>query len=102
MANAIRVTPDALEGMAGNVENWADSYRNLFTNILNTAEELQSTWGGEANQAYEQQIAGFQNDFENLWNLMNKYSSFLRTSAAKYRSAEETIKSNAASLSTGI
>ena len=102
MANALRVTPDVLTDMAGKVESWADSYKNLYTNIQNTAQDLQSTWGGEANQAYEQQISEFHNDFENLYTLMNKYSSFLRTSADKYRSTEEAIKSNAASLSTGI
>lgn len=102
MANAIRVTPEELISAANNVENWADNYQAIYNRINTNVNELASTWGGEAHQQYVTQLEGFQDDFNNLYTLLNKYASYLRSAAAKYQQAEENIKSTAGSLSTGL
>ncbi|MGN1318648.1 MAG: WXG100 family type VII secretion target [Lachnospirales bacterium] len=102
MANVIRVTPEELLAAASKVESWADSYLSIYNRINSTVNDLASTWGGEAHQQYVAQLDGFQDDFNNLYTLLNKYGSYLRDAAAKYQQAEENIKSSASSLSTGI
>lgn len=102
MANLIRVTPEELLNAAAKVEGWADSYLSLYNRINSNVNELAGTWGGEAHQQYVTQLDGFQDDFNNLYNLLNKYASYLRSAAAKYQQAEDNIKSTAGSLSTGL
>lgn len=102
MANTIRVTPEELLNAASKVESWADSYNSICNQINTSVNELNSTWGGEAHNQYVNQLNGFQDDFQNLYTLLNKYASYLRSASQKYSQAEETIKSSASSLSTGI
>jgi WXG100 family type VII secretion target len=102
MANAIKVTPEELLTMASKLEGWTDQYQACYKRIYNTVNDLASTWGGEAQTQYFTQIDGFNNDFENLYLLFNKYATYLRNTAQKYQEAEANIKQSASSLSTGI
>lgn len=102
MANQIRVTPDELTKAASIVESCADTYMSIYNGINSDVENLASTWQGEANQQYVNQLNGFRNDFENLYNLMNKYATYLRSAATKYQTAEDNIKQAANQLEIGI
>jgi len=65
-------------------------------------ESLASNWEGEANQAFVAQIRGFENDFDNMRKLLEKYGEFLFVSGNNYQNAENIIIENARTeLSSG-
>lgn len=99
---AIKVTPEELIKMAGTVESWAGEYRTIVSDINNAANDLQQTWGGEANAEYVNRLNGFQDDFNRLDTLLRQFSDYLKSTGQKYLNTEETIKSSASSLSIGI
>lgn len=102
MANVIRVTPEELESTAGKLESWTDQYASCVNGIIAVGNDLPTNWGGEAQQSYLTQLSGFQDDFERLYTLFNKYGTYLRQTAAKYREAESNIRDSAKGLSTGL
>lgn len=101
MANVIKVTPEELQNVAQNLEGLTDSYQNVVNTINTKVNDLTQTWGGEAQNAYATQISGFQDDFQNLYNLLNQFCTYLRNTAKQYESAESSIRDSAKSLSTG-
>lgn len=102
MANAIKVTPEELISMSQKLEGWTDQYSTCYKNILRVTQELTSTWGGEAQTTYLTQVEGFENDFQNLYLLFNQYGTYLRQTANKYQTAEDSIKQAASQINTGI
>ncbi len=96
-----KVDPEQILSVAGNLENWTDNYASCVNRILQVANDLPSGWGGAAQQSYVNQLAGFQDDFQNLYNLFNRYATYLRQSANKYIDAENSIAEAAKGLSTG-
>ena len=101
MANVIKVTPEELTQVSNNLEQLTDSYQNVVNTINTTVNDLTQTWGGEAQASYATQINGFQDDFKELYVLLNQYSTYLRNTASKYSEAETSIKDSAKALSTG-
>ncbi len=94
----IKVTPEELETAAGNIEQWADDYDSQYKALYAKTDAMASSWSGKDNQAYINQIEGFKEDFAKMYNLMNQYATFLRTSAKAYRTAQETIVEQAGKL----
>lgn len=95
----IRVTPEALDTAAGNIENLADQYHSQYENFFKLVEDLAATWQGEDNVAFAQKVNEFRDDFEKMFSEMNQYSSFLRNSATAYRNTQEDAKNRAQALS---
>lgn len=99
MANRIiEVTPEQLETTAGAIENLAADYEKQYELFYSETRAMASTWNGKDNQAYINQIAGFEDDFKKMHKLMMEYASFLRTSAKHYRTTQETITTEARKL----
>ncbi len=101
MANVIKVTPEELTQVSNNLEQMTDNYQNVVNTINSTVNDLTQTWGGEAQASYATQINGFQDDFKELYSLLNQYSTYLRNTASKYSETEASIKDSAKALSTG-
>lgn len=101
MANIIKVTPEELYNVAQNLEGLTDSYQGVVNAINTKVNDLTQTWGGEAQNAYAAQISGFQDDFQNLYNLLNQFATYLRNTSKQYEAAESNIRDSARTLSTG-
>lgn len=102
MAKELRVNTDQLRTMASNVGDWADQYQSIYKNIISIVEQLDTVWDGDANNQYVQKFQGFENDFLNLYALLQDYANYLEGAAIRYENIESDIKSSAGSLSTGI
>lgn len=97
-ARTIMVTPEQLETTAGTIEGLANDYQSQYNALYSKTDDLASTWQGEDNSAFVNQIAGFKDDFQKMYNLMNQYAEFLRKSAKAYRETQEQVVAQAKSL----
>lgn len=98
MAQTIQVTPEQLEAAAGKIESLAADYQTQYNNLYSETNAMASTWSGKDNVAFTDQIAGFKDDFQKMYELMNKYAEFLRVSAKAYRDTQDTVASEARKL----
>lgn len=98
MAKTIMVTPDMLETVATDIEGLAADYKAQYDALYRETDSMNSTWQGKDNVAYTNQIAGFKEDFETMYKLMNNYADFLRKSAKAYRDTQNTVVSEAQKL----
>lgn len=98
MARKIEVTPDQLVSAAGAIEGLAAQYKDQYTRLYSETNAMASTWSGKDNIAYTDQIAGFKDDFEKMYNLMMRYAEFLRESAKMYRDTQDAVATEARKL----
>jgi WXG100 family type VII secretion target len=98
MARNIQVTPEQLETTAGRIESMATEYKTQYQKLYSETDAMASTWSGKDNVAFVQQIAGFKDDLEKMFTLMNQYADFLRKSAKTYRETQEAVTSEARKL----
>ena len=98
MARQIEVTPELLESAAGRIEGLAGDYKTQYDLLYKETGAMASTWSGKDNVAYIDQIAGFKDDFEKMYNLMIRYAEFLRNSAKMYRETQNTVQVEARKL----
>lgn len=94
----IAVTPEQLERTATQIEGLASDYKSQYTKLYGETNAMQSTWNGKDNVAFTQRIAGFKDDFDRMYDLMNKYAAFLRDSAKKYRTTQDNVANEARGL----
>jgi WXG100 family type VII secretion target len=59
MGKRIRVTPQDLEAASKRVLEISQSYREIYTQLLQTASTMGAAWEGEDNLAFVNQINGF-------------------------------------------
>ena len=98
MARDIQVTPEQLETTAGRIETMANSYQEQYKALYEATNAMATTWNGKDNQAFTNQIAGFREDFEKMFKLMNDYAAFLKKSAKAYRDTQDTVTAEAKKL----
>ena len=98
MARTIQVTPELLESTAGRIDGLAADYKTQYDALYSETDAMRSTWQGKDNVAFVDQIAGFKDDFEKMYNLMLNYADFLRKSAKAYRETQDTVTSEARKL----
>ena len=98
MAQTILVTPEVLESTAASIEGLANEYKAQYTELYSQTDALASTWNGKDNEAFKNQIDGFKDDLERMYNLMNRYAEYLRATAKAYRETQEAITTRARAL----
>ena len=98
MARVIQVTPEQLESAAGRIESLAGDYKTQYEALYNQTNAMASTWKGQDNTAFVDQIEGFKEDFQKMQTLMLNYADFLRKSAKAYRDTQNTVTTEARKL----
>lgn len=98
MATTIKVTPEQLESAAGRIEGLAADYKTQYDALYSKTNAMASTWQGEDNVAFVNQIDGFKEDFRNMHSLMLSYATFLRDSAKHYRETQDAVEDAAKKL----
>ena len=90
---SIKVTPENLTAKAREVDAKADNYYNSYKGFLQEMQTLTSTdWTGEDATAFFQRVAGFEDDFQKMKQLMNDYAAFMRQAAQNYEATQANIK----------
>jgi WXG100 family type VII secretion target len=102
MAAKFTVTPELLEQTASKLDTQKASYRNVYLKVQSEGNTLKSQMSGSANQSYLAQLQGFDDDFKRLEKLLTDYCTYLRSTAKKYRDADNQLANEAKQkLSTG-
>ena len=91
----IRVTPQILREVAGDIERLAKSYQELYSNLYGKTDKLSDVWSGEDNVAFVNRIAGFKPDLEAMYSLMTRYVNYLNTTAKSYEDTQNAVKQQA-------
>jgi WXG100 family type VII secretion target len=98
MARTIKVDPAQLNSTATQVDSAAGEYRKLYAKLFTDVGGMRAAWQGVDNQAFTTQIEGFRQDFELMAQLMDEYSTFLKTAAKTYQQAQDEVVSQAQRL----
>lgn len=101
MATTIRVSPEKLVSASKRVEELARQYFDTYRRIQDLVDDLDGRWDGQGNDVYVNQLRGFNDDFERMFNLLNRFAAFLDQSARRYQSADAELAEKASKLSTG-
>ena len=85
MGIQIQVDPSRLESSAARIEQQTLAYQKHYQQLFQQVDAMSSGWSGKDNQAFTQQIKGFEKDFRAMHLLMKEYADFLKVSAKTYR-----------------
>lgn len=94
----ITVDPARLESAAQKMDGQASEYATQYKKLFSEVNAMGAAWKGADNTAYVTQIQGFEEDFKNMYDLLMKYSEFLKLSAKMYRDTQNEIISSAKKL----
>lgn len=97
----IIVETSQLDSTAGRVDQLAGTYENEYNALFNLVAAMKSAWEGEDNVAFTNQIEGFRDDFQRMARLMRDYADYLRKAAQAYRDTQDSVASQARTLSQG-
>ena len=99
MANNIRVTPEELRKAAQTFTSSNTSIGSATQSMLNIAQELQSTWGGEAATTYYNKLNSLQGGMSKMQSIITKEAAKLEQMAGIYESTESANRDLANTLS---
>lgn len=102
MAREWKVTTEQLVSSANIIEEKVIAYNTEWAKLYQEVQNLKSAqWEGVASDAFNNQLEGFRDDFQELADILTGYVEFLRTAADRYNATEEALRDQASSLSTG-
>ncbi|MCH4168330.1 MAG: WXG100 family type VII secretion target [Streptococcaceae bacterium] len=95
MGKIIRVTPEVLKKTSNELKSLADSYQNIYTQLMNQARTMGAAWQSQDNLAFVSQIEGFCEDLEKMKASLENVSQITMRQATNY---SETIAHNIAQI----
>ena len=99
MANNIRVTPEELRKAAQTFTSSNSAIGNATQSMLNIAQELQATWGGDAATTYYNKLNSLQGGMSKMQAIITKEAANLEQMAEIYETTEKSNIELANSLS---
>lgn len=102
MTGVLRVTPEKLIAAANLFSQSASTVQGITASMLDTVEQLNSTWAGEAATSYYQKAKGLQDSINKMIRMIQEHSTDLQTMAADYQQAETAAMEVAGSLDPNV
>ena len=96
----LRVTPETMLSVSGQFGESNRNVSNLTQQMMNIANELNSTWAGEAAQAYYGKLKNLDQDIQKLSRMIKEHTDDLQNMAKAYQNAEKLNQQTASSLGT--
>ena len=93
----IQVTTEQLTSAAVKIESEASSYEQTYRQLLDLVKTMAS-WQGRDSQAFQNQLAGFEDNLQKTAETAREYAEYLRRSAQEYETAQSTVLSSARGL----
>ncbi|MCI5774471.1 MAG: WXG100 family type VII secretion target [Erysipelotrichaceae bacterium] len=94
----IMVEVAQVETCANKIEEMANLYKQAYNQLFDEVDLMKTSWNGKDNQAFSTQIAGYEDDFNQLHVLIWQYIEFLRASAKAYKQLQDELASQAQAL----
>ena len=76
-----------LTGTANAIEGKAREYQQLYTQLYQAVDSMQSAWQGKDNVAFTTQIKGFKDDFERMKKLLMDFAELIKYANTEYKQA---------------
>ena len=89
MEGNILVTPEELERTSEEFRTAASTIQTITDDMINTAVNISSTWGGEASNAYISSFKTFQDNFTRLKTMIDVHAEALTELANLSKSTEQ-------------
>ncbi|WP_261304023.1 WXG100 family type VII secretion target [Paenibacillus andongensis] len=100
--NSMRVETTDLRNSAKLIEDKTGKYVQEYSKIYNDViANLKVNWQGQSSEAFNRQIEGYRNDFDELATVLKSYSDFLVKTADKIEKTEDALKNAASNLNSG-
>lgn len=98
MARKIVVDPAKLNSVSQKMDGMVADYVKQYTLLFSEVEGIGAAWQGKDNLAFVSQIKGFEDDFLKMKEITNEYSQFLKKSAEKYTTTQNSLETSAKKL----
>ena len=89
MGKRIRVTPQELETASKKLAELSETYKGIYTQLMQTASTMGEAWEGEDNLAFVDQINGFNGDLKVMADKLLTASQALDQQKANYVATQE-------------
>ncbi len=87
-----------VENCANKIEEMASSYKQAYNQLFDEVDLMKNSWSGKDNLAFSTQIAGYEDDFNQLYVLIWQYIEFLCASAKAYKQLQDELAAQAQAL----
>ncbi len=94
MAN-IYVNYGSFDGWANKISNKNDELKTILGDIKNLINSLEGEWESDAAKTIREKITGMQGRFDQYYDIVENYSTFLKNTAQAYRENEATQNTKA-------
>ena len=91
----IKVDSTVMRDKAGTFKNVANTIKNLTDEMTQEMESLRSVWEGESAEATVSKFKSLASTFEEKFNTINQYASFLEDAANAYDDGEKAVAQGA-------
>ncbi|WP_105614143.1 WXG100 family type VII secretion target [Vallitalea okinawensis] len=99
--NGMRVETIDLRNSSQMIEDKTARYEAEYAKIYTEIANLRVNWQGQSSDAFNKQIEGYRNDFQELATILRSYSEFLRMTAERIEKTENALKDATGNLFTG-
>lgn len=89
MGKTIRVTPKDLITTGGELVAWAQTYKEIYTQLLQDAGTMGGAWQGEDNVAFVNQINGFCEKLEAMSKKLELAGTTLKQQGKNYANRQD-------------
>ncbi len=89
MGKRIRVTPQEMETASKKLAEMSETYKGIYTQLMQAASTMGEAWEGEDNLAFVDQINGLNDDLKNMADKLLTASRALDTQRANYAQTQE-------------
>ena len=98
MTGNLRVTPEKLISTSTQFGQSDSKVNTLTQNMMDIANQLSSTWAGEAATGYYSKLKGLQADMQKLHKMIQEHTTDLQDMAKAYQEAEKANVQTASGL----
>lgn len=88
----IQLTPEELEARARLLDEKRQIHIENLTQIVNSINQLEASWKGEAQTGFYDQFRRMQEPMKNFANILEAFSAFLNKTAIEFRETDQRNK----------
>lgn len=100
MADIVNASPSVMRDKANTLKNVATSIRTLTDEMKNEINRMKAFWDGTAAEKFTAKFNGLNDDFQERYDMINKYAQFLLNAADEFERLEkETVNQGESLLS---
>jgi WXG100 family type VII secretion target len=88
----IQVTPDVLEGRAGEVRRLKGDHDGTIQKLTQLVNGLNEVWRGQAQDAFVEKYRSMESQFKNFSEMLEGYAKLMDTAARQLRETDQNLK----------